>query len=153
MMGGGVGTAIDKAESYAQGIINLLSVNNDKLDKVSHQLASAPVRQLSKLDVISEAQLRTIPCGENAMTQIFAGVQGVYVKINHWAMQLGAKGEGSLFYGNDQQQWILDTALAEAVNIKGDPTELIVPPARSIYAFTTKPAMITLSLTSYQLSV
>lgn len=152
MMGGGFGSAVDKAEHYAQGILNLLSINNDKLDKVSHQLASAPSRKLSKLDVISEAQLRSIPAPENVMTLITPGIQGVYVKVNHWAMQLGAKGEGALFYGNDQQQFILDTGL-EGINIKGDPNELVVPPGRSIYALTNKAAIVTLSLTSYQLSL
>lgn len=141
----------DEVRSHVHAIENHLGRQTDLL----HDLANKPPEsvKLTRLHVLSEAQLRTQAVEENVNVLVLRAVPGSYVKLNHWAAQLVAEGEVALFYGNDNQQSLLDIPVpVKSVRMKSGPNELIIPPEHNIYAQATKAGVVTLAVTSYQLS-
>jgi streptogramin lyase len=145
--------AIDEARSALGGIINLLGEQNKILTSIANK--PPPVKKNTKFNVISEAQLRTVSTAAGVKTLVFPSELGVYKKLNHWTVEYAESSHGSLYYGMDASNAvILDSPkTGEATIITGaDPNELIVPPQMNIYFLGEKSAIITLSVTTYELS-
>jgi hypothetical protein len=151
----------DEVRSHVHAVENLLGQQNDLLKQIANKPPDAV--KLTHLNVLSEAQLRTVPFPANeALGLIYRGVQGTYVKLNHWAIHLDAEeleNRIAMFYGNDQEQNVLDTLvpLTNALGVgsrfaSSNPNELIIPPGFNIYIRSPESGKITLSLTSYNLT-
>lgn len=141
----------DYARTTGDSILTLLGMQNQHLERILNKPEPKP---LSKLNVISEAQLRSIGLPAGLRTMVAASSQGQFTKINHWAALMAAAGTIDLYYGDDQTQYILDTETAPvAKSLKSNPNELIVPPEFNVYAQPTVESVLTLSITTYGLTL
>jgi len=147
-----IGQGIQKLEHYADAIINLLTLHNHHLEKIAQPDLPA---KLSKLDVISEAQLRSFSFESNTLTPTVQTAAGEFMKINHWASECPLGGQVTrLYYGAATGNVsILDATPGEGIYVVSNPNELLVPPLNMIFVNSNKPGVITLSVTTYQLSL
>lgn len=150
-MGGLLSEYVDEARSLGSQILDALIEGNRQREKASKD--KPPARALSKLDVVAEAQLRTVPFIAEKLVPLSRSQVGIYTKINHWAAQLEAEGVVKLYYGNDASNAAILDVAAKNQFAFSNPNELVIPPGMEIFVFCEKAGVITLSVTSYQLGL
>src|ERR1700760_3073894 len=152
---GGINDWANEAREHLLRIEAELTHQSVKLDEIAKTPPEAI--KTTKLNVVSEAALRTISFGKEETVKIYTSPLGVYTKLNHWAAGFGNNTEESkiiLTYGVDGgSAAVLDAASTSTLWPGSNPNELVIPPNNSIYVFAFKSGAITMSLTTYELSV
>lgn len=149
---GSLDSWVTEAREFLSQILDtLIEANQQRSDAAKDK---PPARALSKLDVVAEANLRSIPFEAGRLTPVLVTQAGIYTKVNHWAAQLEAEDELQLYYGQDAQAVaILDSAPAKSKFPVANPNELVIPPNMNVYVLSPKAGIISLAVTTYRLTV
>lgn len=154
--------SIEEARVTAHHIEDMLAQHTDLLN----QIANLPPKAVSGsgLRVMSAPELRSFDFAtpaSGAATYLFTVPPGMYMVLNHWAVEQSAEGFFKLWFENGRFSEplpanldILDMTVNKNTFSKGDPTDLVLTPNMNIYA-SSEPNLsgeVTMSLVRFELS-
>lgn len=152
--------AVNEARGIGSQILDALIMQNDKLDKL---VTVSSAKKLSRRNVISEVQIRSFVIPAAAVlpngVELFRTQPGLFTRVNQWGWIANSAGTDQMGLAVGEQAFVIDVggSFGEGFG-KSSPNELIIPPEYPVFAGFiglggAVDSQITLSLTTYQLSV